>query len=447
MSELFTMSDSPSPTHLRSAGTSPPGTSGMDRKIPRKLWSARKTVWLTFFVLLAAGAAWLLFFRSTETSHGVLRERLLISTVSHGPFQEFIPVTGTVVPINSFFLDAVEGGRVEEIYLEAGSLLQKGDPILKLTNTNLLLDIMWREAELFQQSNNLRNTRLLMEQFQLQLRKDMADIDNRLRQQKRTHDRYALLAKDDLIPVHDLELARDEYEYLQTSRALIVESQEKELQLREAQLGSLEESLQRMQDNLQVVKQKQDNLTIKAPVSGHLTALAAEVGQSKAAGEGLGQIDILEGFKLRASVDEHYITRVDKGKPGEFKFAGESFQIVVNKIYPEVMEGRFEIDMTFTGTQPQEITRGQTLHVQLQLGDVSQATLLPKGGFYQTTGGSWAYVLEESGDSARRTSIRIGRENPDVFEILQGLEPGDRVITSSYEGFGNTDRLILETRE
>jgi HlyD family secretion protein len=441
------MKDSPTHTHLRSARTLPPGSTGMDRKIPTKPWSLQKTAWLGICLLLAGGLIWLFFLRNTETTHEVAQERLLISTVTRGPFQEFIPVTGAVVPINSFFLDGVEGGRVEEIYLEAGSLVQAGDPILKLSNTNLLLDIMWREAELFQQSNNLRNTRLLIEQYRLQLRKDLADIDNRLRQQKRTYERYVLLSQDDLIPVHDLELARDEYEYLVTRRALIVESQEKELELREAQLDSLEESLQRMQDNLQVVKQKQDNLTIKAPVSGHLTALDAEIGQSKAAGEPLGQIDILDGFKIRAAVDEHYIARVDTGRQGSFNLAGQSFQIEVQKIYPEVREGRFEIDMAFTSKQPQGITRGQTLRIQLQLGDVSHATLLPKGGFYQTTGGSWAYVLDPSGDSAIRIPIRIGRENPEVFEILQGLEVGDRVITSSYEGFGNTDRLILETRQ
>ena len=418
----------------------------MDRRIPRRSWTLQKTAWLGVFLLLIGFLIWLSL-RSAETTHEVARERLLIATVSRGPFQEFIPVTGTVIPISSFYLDGVDGGRVEEIYLEAGSLVQAGDPILKLSNTNLLLDIMWREAELFQQSNNLRNTRLLMEQFRLQLRKDLADIDNRLRQQKRTYDRYALLSQDDLIPVHDLELARDEYEYLVMRRALIIESQEKELELRDAQLDSLEESLQRMQDNLQVVKQKQDNLTIKAPVPGHLTALDAEIGQSKSAGEALGQIDILDGFKLRAAVDEHYIGRVDKGRQGSFTLAGQPFQIEVEKIYPEVLEGRFEIEMTFIGDQPQEITRGQTLRAQLQLGDVSQAILLPKGGFYQTTGGSWAYVLESSGNSAIRMPIRIGRENPEVFEILQGLEEGDRVITSSYEGFGKTDRLILETRE
>jgi HlyD family secretion protein len=303
---------------------------------------------------------------------------------------------------------------------------------------------MWREAELFQQSNNLRNTRLSMEQYRLRLNQELAEIDNQLQQQKRTYERYKELVKDNLISTHEFELAKDQYDYLIKRKELTIESQKNDLEFRQGQIDALEASLNRMQDNLEIVKQKQENLTIKAPVSGHLTALDAEIGQSKSPGQPLGQIDVLEGFRVRAAIDEHYIARVETGRKGEFDFAGKSYGLIVKKIYPEVKDRRFEVDMEFVGGGPEEITRGQTLHIRLELGDISEAILLPRGGFYQTTGGNWAYVVEESENIATKRRIRIGRQNPQVFEVLEGLGPGERVITSSYESFGNMDRLVLK---
>jgi HlyD family secretion protein len=415
---------------------------GMDRRIERKRWTPKTIAALIVSIVVVAAVVYALV-RPNESTLRLGPERITASTVIRGPFQEFIPVSGSVVPINNLYLDAVEGGRVEEIYLEAGTIVNQGDKILRLTNTNLLLDIMWREAELFQQSNNLRNTRLMMEQFRLELSKELADTENRLRQQKRIYERYRALAKDDLMPPHDVELARDEYEYLVKRRELTIESQRKDMEFRQAQLDALESSLERMRSNLDVVRRKQENLTIRAPVSGHLTALNAEVGQLKASGERLGQIDILEGFKVRATVDEHYITRIETGRAGEFDLGGASFRVVVRKIYPEVTEGRFEVDLEFEGESPEGIRRGQRLRLRLELGEVSEAVVLPRGSFFQATGGSWAYVLDESGNTATRRPIRLGRQNPEAFEVLEGLEIGDRVITSSYEGFGNVDKLIL----
>jgi HlyD family secretion protein len=303
---------------------------------------------------------------------------------------------------------------------------------------------MWREAELFQQSNNLRNTRLSMEQYRLQLSQQLAEIENQLQQQKRTYERYQELIKDDLISKHEFELARDQYEFLIKKKELTIESQKNDLEFRQSQIDALEASLQRMQDNLIIVKQKQENLTIRAPVSGHLTALDAELGEAKSQGQRLGQIDVLEGFKVRAGIDEHYIARVEKGRTGEFDFAGNSYQLIVKTIYPEVRDNRFEVDLEFVGQEPQGITRGQTLHIRLELGDISEAVLLARGGFYQTTGGNWAYVVDESGSLATKRRIRLGRQNPQVYEVLAGLEPGEKVITSSYENFGNMERLVLK---
>ena len=417
---------------------------GMDRKIEKKKWPPKRIAGLAAVGLFVILVLYVFLFRLSKSTLNVKAERITISTVTRGPFQEFIPIMGNVLPINTFYLNAVEGGRVEEIYLEAGTFVKEGDGILRLANTNLLLDIMWREAELFQQSNNLRNTRLSMEQYRLRLNQDLAEINNLLRQQKRTYERYKELVKDNLISKHEYELAKDQYEYLIKRKELTIESQENDLEFRLSQIDALEASLKRMQDNLEIVKQKQENLTIRAPVSGHLTALNAEIGQSKSPGEPLGQIDVLEGFRVRAAIDEHYIARIETGRTGEFDFAGKSYGLVIKKIYPEVIDGRFEVDMEFVDGGPEEITRGQTLHIRLELGDISEAILLPRGGFYQTTGGNWAYVVDESENVATKRKIKLGRQNPQVFEVLEGLGPGDRVITSSYESFGNMDRLVLK---
>jgi HlyD family secretion protein len=323
-------------------------------------------------------------------------------------------------------------------------MVKKGDKILRLANTSLLLDIMYREAELFQQSNNLRNTRLSMEQQRLLLSKELSEIQNRLQQQKRTYERYQELVKEELISRHEYELAKDEYEYLLERRKLAQESLENDMAFRQAQVESLESSLQRMENNLALAKQKLEDLTIRASVSGHLTTLNAEIGQSKSPGDRLGQIDVLEGFKVRAAIDEYYISRIEIGRTGKFELNNKSYSLVVKKRYPEVKEGRFTLDLEFNGEIPAGITRGQTLHIRLNLSDVSEALLLPRGGFFQTTGGNWVYALDDSGKTAVRRKVRLGRYNSDVYEVLEGLKPGEKVITSSYENFGDNERLILK---
>ncbi len=293
---------------------------GMDRKIKKKKWPPKRIAIYAVSGIFIIFVIYMFLFKMNKSSLNVKTDRITISTVKKGPFQEFIPILGTVRPINTYFLDAVDGGRVEEIYLEAGSIVKKGDKILKLANTNLLLDIMWKEAELFQQSNNLRNTRLQMEQYRLKLNQDLTSVDNSLRQQNRVYERYKELRKDNLISKHEFELAKDQYEYLVKSKELTTESQKNELAFRQAQVDALETSLKRMQNNLNIVKKKQDNLIITAPISGHITSLDAEIGQSKSAGQRLGQIDVLDNFKVRSGIDEHYIARVEKGKTGEFEF-------------------------------------------------------------------------------------------------------------------------------
>ena len=415
----------------------------MDRKIEKKRWTPKKLTGIAGGIVVGVFIIYQVGFSDKSSRLNVERQRLVISTVKRGDFQEFIPVIGTVIPIKTIYLDAIEGGSVEHLFLEAGSYVNKGDPILRLANTNLLLDIMYREAELFQQSNNLRNTRLAMEENRLALKAQLIELDYRIIQSKRNYDTQAELVDKSLIAKQQFEAAQDEYEYLQQTRDLTMESHKQDSIFREVQLEQLEESLVRMEANLKIVKQNLDNLTIKAPVSGQLTSLNAEIGESKSRGERLGQIDVLDGFKLRVNIDEYYISRVSIGQTGTFTFAGDQYKLAVKKVYPEVLNGRFEVDMEFVGAEPEGIRRGQSQHIRLELGDPSEALLLARGGFFQKTGGQWVYLLEESENVAVKQPIRLGRQNTDVFEVLEGLKPGDKVITSSYDTFGNIDKLVI----
>ncbi len=416
----------------------------MDQIIKKKKWPPRRII-----TYAAAGAfilliLYLLIFQSNRSTLNVESDKLTISTVQRGPFQEFIPVMGEVLPVQTIFLDVEEGGLVDKIYIEAGSAVKKGDKILKLSNTSLLMDIMYREAELFQQINNLRNTRLLFEQSRLALERDLANLDFQVEKQKRKFESFQSLYEDKLVSRHDFEDTRDEYTMIQNQRRLAAESQEKELDYRKQQIVQLEDAVKRMEENLQVAKSKLDNLTLRAPITGTLTSLQAEPGQSKSPGERLGQIDAPEGFKARAEIDEFYIDRIQKDKPGQFELSGDTYRMRVSRVYPEVKDGKFSVDLEFPGRQAPGIRRGQTLHIRLELSDVAEALLLPRGGFFQKTGGNWVFVLEPDGKSAVKREIRLGRQNPDVFEVLGGLRAGERVITSGYDNFGDNERLVLE---
>ncbi len=415
----------------------------MDQIIKKKKWPPRRIITYAAAGTFILVILYLLIFQSSRSTLNVEIEKVTIATVQRGPFQEFIPVMGEVLPVQTIFLDVEEGGLVEKIYIEAGSAVKKGDKILKLSNTSLLMDIMYREAELFQQINNLRNTRLLFEQSRLALERDLADLDFQVEKQKRKFESYQSLYDEKLVSRHDFEDTRDEYAMTQNKRRLAAESQEKELDYRQQQIVQLEDAVKRMEENLRVAKGKLDNLTLRAPITGTLTSLQAEPGQSKSPGERLGQIDAPEGFKARAGIDEFYIDRIQKGKPGQFELSGDTYRMVVSRVYPEVRDGKFSVDLEFPGRQAPGIRRGQTLHIRLELSDVSEALLLPRGGFFQKTGGNWAFVLEPDGKTAVKREIRLGRQNPDVFEVLGGLRAGERVITSSYDNYGDNERLVF----
>ena len=416
----------------------------MDRKIDKKKWPPKKIALYSVIAIVVLLVSYNLIWGDRSTKLNVQVERIIISDVRQGEFQEFIPVTGAVIPIETIYLDAIEGGRVDTRYLEAGSVVNKGDKILKLTNTNLLLDIMYREAELFQQSNNLRNTRLAMEQNRLALKAQLLDLDIQIKTKQREFENTTQLLEKNLIAQQVFDNVNDEFKYLLSKRDITLESNAQDSIFRQTQIHQLEESLLRMQENLDVVKENLDNLTLRAPVSGHLTSLNAEIGETKVRGERLGQIDILNGFKVRVNIDEYFLARINAGQMGEFTYSGNDYALSVKKIFPEVTNGRFQVDMEFVDEEPAGVRRGQTVHIRLELGDLAEAILIPRGGFFQKTGGQWIYVVDETGEFAVRKSIRLGRQNPDVFEVLEGLSTGEQVITSSYDNYGDVDKLILK---
>ena len=421
-----------------------PALMGMDRKIKKKKWPPRKIALVASAAAFVLVLLYLFLFQFSASSLNVEADRITVSTVEKGPFLEYIPIQGSVMPISRHSLATSEGGRVDKILMEAGTMVKKGEPILELVNTDLLLNIMWRDADFIQQSNQLRQVRLSLEQYQQALRQQMNTIENDLAKQKSAFERNQKLYNEKLLSEFDFERYKLDYEYQVRNRDIVAESQKKELEYRTEQLRSLEEQLKRMESNLAASKQKLDALVIRAPISGQLSALDAEIGEFKAPGTEIGQIDVLDAFSVRAQIDEFYVTRVQAGQKGEFDLGQTTYNLKIRRVFPEVREGKFEVDFDFVGAEPPDIRRGQTLHIRLELGDIADAVLVAKGGFYQTTGGNWIYALDKSDKFAVKRFIRIGRQNPQVYEVLEGLQPGDKVVTSSYEGFGDMERLILK---
>ncbi len=418
--------------------------SGMDRKIRKKKWTLKRISGLCLAGLFVGAVLYEFLLGDHSSKLNVQVERIRISTVERGPFQEFIPVRGTVLPILTIYLDALEGGRVEELFVEEGALVKEGDPILRLSNPTLELNVMNQEALLFEQLNSMENTRLNIETQAINRREQLINIEYRLQQTERDYLKNEELMKRSLISRKEYEESKEDYDYWLKRQEFMVQTVRQDSLYRLGQLVTLETTAKRLQMNLEAVKQPLDNLVLKAPVSGQLTSLNAEFGELKTRGQRLGQVDVLDGFKVRAAIDEFYITRIHTGLTGSFELAGKTYHMVIRRVYPEVLEGRFEVDLDFAGEVPEEIRRGQTLPIRLALGDLSEAILLARGGFYQTTGGNWVFVVDRSGTSATRKPIRTGRQNPEFFEILEGLTPGEQVVTSSYENYEEIEKLVLK---
>jgi len=421
-------------------------TSDRPRRRPRSLL---KVVELSIsVVLIVLLAAFFLKFpsRNGDDALAVRLADVSVGEVARGPLHEQLPVEATVQPMTSVPLTAAEAGRVEKIFVEVGSIVRDGDPVFQLTSQSLVMDILLRRGQVDQERNNLQSARLALDQFRLQLSQQLNDLDNQVQQQKKLYDRYLELDKDSLISKLEFERARDQYEYLLKRKDLLEKSQKSDLAVRNAQIDNLERSIARMEENLLLVEARQEALLVQAPVYGQVTMLSAEVGQSKAAGDRLGQIDALSGFKATAVIDEKHLDRVEIQKSGTFLIDGRPYSLVVKKILPTVKEGKFEVELEFKGERPKSVKRGQTLHVRLEVGEPVEAVILPKGDFLTTGGGDFIFKLAPDGKSALKTGVKLGRQNTTAVEVLRGLAPGDRVIVSSYETFGGRERLSLKER-
>jgi HlyD family secretion protein len=374
----------------------------------------------------------------------VQTERITISEVARGQFQEFIPIRGTVMPIQTVYLDALQSGIVEEIYLEGGALVEKGTPILRLSNQNLEQSVLSQEAQLFENITNMENTRLNLASQAIRNQQDLMRVELDLQQTEREFLKYKKLFEHGLESQSNFDIAREKYENARKLKNFMIETVRQDSLTRVNQLAALESRAKSLQRQLDDVRRPLDNLTVRATTKGQLSALNAEIGQSIGQGIRIGQVDVLDGFKLRAGIDEFYIARITNGLKGTADFANKTYQVEIRRVYPEVREGQFEVDLEFVGETPDGIRRGQTLPIKLELDAPAEALLLARGGFYQTTGGNWVFVVDASGDFAVRRNVRIGRQNPEFFEVLDGLQPGERVVTSSYENYEEIEKLILQ---
>lgn len=415
----------------------------MDKKIEDKRW-IKPRYWKYIiggvFVLLVAAV---LAFRDTSSTYRVDRDKVTIEEVKFGPFLDYIRIIGVVEPISVIYLDAIEGGIVAERLIEEGSMVDKNDVILRLTNTNLHLNILNSEAQLAEKANFLRETQINMEQQKLLLQRELISLEYDLIQKQRAFRQNEELMADELISREDYLRSKEDYEMAVRLKKLTVERNRQDSIFRKNQIEKISLNLDNMERNLALVYQRQEDLNIKSPVDGQLGYLDAELGQSIAAGQRIGQINVLTSYKIKAEIDEHYIDRIRRGLKGTFERQNEVFDLELFKVYPEVRQGKFQVDLKFTSKQPENIRAGQSYHISLQLGETQEATLIARGGFFQSTGGQWVYVLSPEGDFAIRRSIRIGRQNPQYYEVIEGLEQGEQVVTSSYDVFGDNERLVF----
>ena len=414
----------------------------MDRPIQKKRFTPQRIalgVGIVAFLVFAVRT----LLNGSQSSLNVNREKITVSKVERGVFDEFIVVTGVVQPLKTYQLDAIEGGYVAQKLLDGGATVRQGDLILKLENQRLTMDYVNRETEMYRLINELENTKLSLKQNKFTLRRTLSELDFQIQQAKIDHERNGKLVADKVISQQEYERTKITFERLTQQREIEIENQKFQEENSLVQIKQLEGTLDRTRMNLTMMKQNLENLAVKAPVSGLLSRVDVEIGSSITAGQNIGQIDDLNGFKMRVEVDEHYISRIFPGLEGSFEFNGATTKLVVSKVYPEVRNGRFDVDMVFSKI-PDGIRRGQSVPVRLQLGKPAEATLLATGGFFSDTGGNWVYVLSESGATASKRNISLGRKNPQFFEVLSGLEAGEQVITSSYENFGDKDVLNLQ---
>ena len=371
-------------------------------------------------------------------------QMLSISEVRQAEFNDYVRLTGSVQPITTVQLSPLEAGIVERIVAEEGEQVRRGDVIVELSNNNLSMQILQSEADLAEKQNILRNTLISMEQQRLTLRQEQLQLDLEVQRKRRTFEQNDELYRNNLLARETWLQSKEDYELSLRRRELIMERQRQDSLYRTNQVVQMESDLNSMSRNMQLIRQRVDNLKVKAPIDGEVGMLDVVLGQSISSGASIGQVNDLSAFKVTVQIDEHYIDRIVRGLTASFERQDHNYQMTLSKVYPEVREGQFRADFIFSGDIPDNIRSGQTYYMNLQLGQSSDALLIPRGAFYQTTGGAWVYVLDASGERAYRRMIRIGRQNPQYYEVVEGLQAGERVITSGYENFGTNEVLILK---
>ncbi|UCH14870.1 MAG: efflux RND transporter periplasmic adaptor subunit [Bacteroidales bacterium] len=416
---------------------------GMDRKIEKKGIN-KKYIWLGIISLIILFAFLKIIFGDKSTKLNVDAEKITIREVIYDKYQDYISVNGVVEPIKTIYLDAIEGGRVEEILIEEGNMVKKGDIIIKLSNNNLMLDISGNEAMVSRAINDLKTTRLNLENQRISVKTQILNLQYQLKKLERTFNYNKKLLENNHISNEEYQYSKEQYELARRQLELQKQKYIHDSTYMVTRIASDENSIDRMQRNLMLTRKRLENLNIRASVDGELASLNPEIGEVVSYGSRIGTINILDSYKMRVEIDEHYIARIMKNLTGEFDFAGRKHSLVITKIYPEVRSGTFAVDMQFTTDIPEQIRIGQTARIRLELGKSEDALLIPKGGFYQSTGGQWVYVVDKNNDMAVKRNIRIGRQNPRYYEVMDGLVKGEKVIVSSYDNFGDNDKLILK---
>ncbi len=416
----------------------------MDVVIKKKKWTVKKILLIVAGVAIIATLASALYSAAGNNSLNVYRSRITTGEVIKASFREYIPVTGVVQPITTIYLDAAEGGRVEEKFVDDGATVSKGDPILRLSNTDLELNLVNQETSVFNLLTQMQISQNAARQNTITKLNQMADADNTFKEAERLYLLNKELYKEKAIGGQEFRQSQIAYEYQMKKKALAEQILRQDSLSSKTEMEQTRQSYLRTQNALAVMRKKVGDLIVRAPVDGQLTSLDAEIGQNKNKGERLGQVDVLSGFKIRANIDEHYISRIFTDLTGEFTFNNTVYSLVIKKVYTQVTSGQFQVDMQFTGAVPSGIRRGQTLQVRLALSDAAPAILLPRGGYYEQTGGNWIFKIDSDNKRAYKVPIETGRQNPEFYEVISGLQPGDKVITSSYQNYEKKEELILQ---
>ena len=415
----------------------------MDRQIEKKSFLRRYAWYIAAAAALAALLVWIVLGTSANTMT-VDASDITISDVTRGKFDDYVRLNGQVLPIQVVQISPEEGGIVREKVVEEGTRVRKGDVILRLSNSNLDLQILNAEAELAEKQNLLRNTQVAMQQDRLNNRTEQATLDTDCDRKRRAYEQNARLYKERLISKEVYLQSREDYNLARRKQSLISQRLKQDSIYRHVQMAQMEDNLDNMRKNVLLVRDRKNKLEVRSAIDGELGLLDVELGQNIAAGQNIGQINDLSDFKVQAQIDEHYIDRVRPGLSASFSRGGKTYRLRVRKVYPEVRNGTFRTDFVFVGERPAQMRSGQTFYVELALGKSQQATLIPRGTFFQTTGGNWIFVLDKSGRKAYRRNISIARQNPQYYEVTDGLEPGERVITSGYEAFKDNEVLVIK---